>query len=218
MPRTRTILRESEHGVNTSIDARKHLGGLVGETIRTLTGRPNTILRIEGADVIVGTGRSPSGQPVPIQWVQDAIDQLFEKGELAIEVETVGYRSAFIGAVLATLPNVEVKPGTRRLRVERGTAQDTGARLKDLPPRSRQLVEATPLHSTESGVKACVEMTVYHDGHAGISVSRIEGPPGHRIVTQVDTLPLNDVEELRAHVLAVIARLPGAADEPLASE
>jgi hypothetical protein len=99
------------------LDARRHLEGLVGETIRTLTGRPNVILRIEGGDVIVGTQRSPNGQPVPIQWVQDAMDQLVGKGELAIEVSTVGYRSAFIGAVLATVPGVAVLEETRRVRL-----------------------------------------------------------------------------------------------------
>jgi hypothetical protein len=97
-------------------NARTHLERLVGETIRTLTGRPNTIIGIEGDDVIVGTTKSPNGQPIPLQSVQDAMDQLAEKGELAIEVSTVGYRSAFIGAVLATLPDVVVVEGTRRVR------------------------------------------------------------------------------------------------------
>lgn len=97
-------------------NTRAHLEGLVGNTIRTLTGRPNTVISIEGNDVIVGTSKSPNGQPIPLQWVQDAMDQLAEKGELAIEVSTVGYRSAFIGAVLATLPDVVVVEGTRRVR------------------------------------------------------------------------------------------------------
>jgi hypothetical protein len=98
-------------------DARSHLEGLVGQTIPTLTGRPNAILRIESGDVIVGTQRSPSGKAIPIEWVQNAMDQLAENGELAIEVSTVGYRSAFIGAVLRTLPGVEVMEGTRRVRL-----------------------------------------------------------------------------------------------------
>ena len=100
-------------------DARQHLERLVGRTIRTLSGRPNTVLRLEADDVIVGTNRSPSGQPVPIKWVQDAMDDLGRRGELSIEVSTVGYRSAFIGAVLATLPGAVVMEGTRRIRLER---------------------------------------------------------------------------------------------------
>jgi hypothetical protein len=46
------------------------------------------------------------------------MDQLFEEGEVAIEVATVGYRSAFIGAVLTTVPGAEVVEGTRRIRLD----------------------------------------------------------------------------------------------------
>lgn len=108
-----------------SHDARQHLLGLVGQTIRTLSGRSNTILRVEGDDVFVGTKRSPQGQSVPIKSVQEAMDQLVEEGELAIEVTTVGYRSAFIGAVLATLPDAVVSEGTRRIRLQRGSGDAT---------------------------------------------------------------------------------------------
>ena len=87
-------------------DARQYLESLVGQTILTLTGKPNFILEVRGTDVIVGTAKSPKGQPVPIRWVQDAMDQLERGRELEINVQTVGYRSAFIGAVLATLPGV----------------------------------------------------------------------------------------------------------------
>jgi hypothetical protein len=109
------------------LDARKHLQTLVGKTIRTLTGRPNVVLRLEGDSVIVGTSRSPSGQPVPIKEVQNAMDGLAEKKELAIEVSTVGYRSAFIGAVLSTLPGVRVVPGTRRVRLSCESANVSGS-------------------------------------------------------------------------------------------
>ena len=94
------------------VDSRSHLASLVGEAIFTLTGRPNRILRIEGDDVIVATQQSPNGQPVPIEWVQDAMDRLYDRGEIEISVPSVGYRSAFIGAVLSTLPGAvgEVRP------------------------------------------------------------------------------------------------------------
>jgi hypothetical protein len=91
-----------------SLDAREHLQGLIGRTIHTLTGAPNTILRLEGDRVIVGTRRSPSGKPVPVEWVQSAADRLLVEGEIDISVASVGYRSAFIGAVLLTIP------GTRK--------------------------------------------------------------------------------------------------------
>ena len=106
-------------GTKDVIDARAHLETLVGRTIQTLTaGRPNRILTISGDDVIVAAARSPQGRPVPIKWVQDAINQLVEQGEIVIDVETVGYRSAFIGAVLATLPGATVVTASpRRVRL-----------------------------------------------------------------------------------------------------
>lgn len=57
----------------TRPDAMAVLAGLTGRTIHTLTGRPNTTLRIEGDQVIVAMDRSPNGQPVPIRWIQDAL-------------------------------------------------------------------------------------------------------------------------------------------------
>lgn len=100
-------------------DARRHLESLVGQTIYTLTGKPNHVLEIRGKNVIVGTGKSPKGQPVPIQWIQDAMDQLARDGEIEINVKTVGYRSAFIGAVLATLPGAIGLTDPRRVRLSR---------------------------------------------------------------------------------------------------
>jgi len=93
-------------------DARKHLASLVGKELRTISGRPNTILALRGTEVIVATTRSPKGQPVPIAWVQAAINQLEENGEMTIDVKTVGYRSAFIGAVLRELPGAVVHQTT----------------------------------------------------------------------------------------------------------
>lgn len=47
---------------------------------------------------------SPKGRPVPIVEVQAAIDGLVFDGSIDITTKNVGYRSAFIGAVLMTLP------------------------------------------------------------------------------------------------------------------
>jgi hypothetical protein len=88
---------------------------LLGRDVHTLTdSKPNRILRLDGEDVIVGTMKSPDGRPVPIQWLQDAVDQLESKGEISVDVETLRYRSAFIGAFLATLPGARVLPTTPR--------------------------------------------------------------------------------------------------------
>jgi len=97
-------------------DARLVLEGLVGEEIRTLTGRPNTVLAVEGDTVRVATTRSPAGQPVPIKWVQDALDRLATEGEVEISVSSVGYRSAFIGAVLSALDGTEASPSTMHVK------------------------------------------------------------------------------------------------------
>lgn len=96
-------------------DVGSHLERLVGHTIATMSGHENRIIAIEADHVIVATKRSPQGQPIPISDVQAAFDELAAEGELAIETTTVGYRSAFVGATLLTIPGVERVPGTRRL-------------------------------------------------------------------------------------------------------
>jgi hypothetical protein len=89
------------------VDARSHLASLVGQEIKTQTGRSNRVLRIESDEVIVGTAKSPNGEPVPIAWVQNAFDLLERVSEVVIDIDTVVYRSAFIGAVLAMLPGTK---------------------------------------------------------------------------------------------------------------
>ena len=96
-------------------DVRALLSELVGVELLTLSGRPNRILGLEGMDVIVATGRSPAGTPVPLAWVKHALDELRATGELRIDVQTVGYRSAFIGSVLRELPGVSVLQAPQRL-------------------------------------------------------------------------------------------------------
>ena len=98
-------------------DAKDILERLVGQTIRTLTGRPNTVLGVEGDEVRVATTRSPNGTLVPIAWVQDALDRLATDGEVEISVDSVGYRSAFVGAVLSAVDGTESSPTTMRVRL-----------------------------------------------------------------------------------------------------
>jgi len=101
-------------------DARAHLNSLVGTTIHTVgQDRPNRILALDGADVVVATGHSPNGQRVAIAEVQAAIDMLERTGDLLLDKRNVGYRSAFIGAVLATLPGAVVSTRPRRVRLQR---------------------------------------------------------------------------------------------------
>lgn len=99
------------------MDAKEHLRSLVGREIHTLSGRPNRILSGTDEHVIVATSKSPEGRPVPISEIQGAIDVLERDGELQIDVATVGYRSAFIGAVLLTLPGAVGETNPRRVRL-----------------------------------------------------------------------------------------------------
>ena len=94
-----------------SVDARGLLESLVGQPIATVKeGRPNTVLAVNDANVIVGTGRSPDGEPVRIEWVQSGLDRLLEVGEIEVSVTSLGHRSSFVGAVLLTLPGATAVP------------------------------------------------------------------------------------------------------------
>jgi hypothetical protein len=86
-------------------DARTYLQDLVGQTIATVTGKPNTIVAVRGDDVFVRTENTadPAGEPVPIRWVQDAAQTSFADGRIGINTDEATHRSAFIGAVLSTI-------------------------------------------------------------------------------------------------------------------
>lgn len=96
-------------------DGRRLLSDLVGRPIQTIGGAANEVLEVRDDDVVVATARSPLGQPVPIAWVQDALDRLHAEEELQIDPSTVGHRSGFIGAVLRTLPNTRVEQNPLRI-------------------------------------------------------------------------------------------------------
>lgn len=100
------------------IDARKYLFALKGRTLYTLgQAKPNRIIKIDRKVVTVGTDKSPKGTTVQIEKVQEALDRLLKDGKVAVNGKTLGPRSGFIGAVLATVPGVEVdaKPAAVRL-------------------------------------------------------------------------------------------------------
>jgi hypothetical protein len=104
------------------VDARQFLGTLVDKQLFTITDRePNRVMALEGDFVRVETDHSgANGALVEIRWVQDAIDALYENGELRINKATLGHkRTAFIGAALSQLPDIEVVLPSQRLRVIR---------------------------------------------------------------------------------------------------
>jgi hypothetical protein len=102
-------------------EAATMLRSLVGKPLATITGRENRILSVEAGQVRVWTRRSPEGRNVPVAWVQDALDRLEQDGEIEISVAAVGYRSAFIGAVLQQLPGAQaVRTSPPRIRLPTG--------------------------------------------------------------------------------------------------
>jgi hypothetical protein len=114
-PPERPRTRRAPSRVGSAPDVAAFLAALVGQTIPTMTGRPNKILHVEGDVVWVGTNRSQQGQPVAIAEVQDAANRLFADGEIRIDVPTVGHRSAFVGAVLSALPGTRAELNPRRI-------------------------------------------------------------------------------------------------------
>ena len=116
------------------MDARALLESLTGRQILTITGQPNTIMGVAGDDVLVATGRSPAGQPVPVGSVQSGLDRLLETAEIEVSTASLGHRSSFIGAVLRTLPGTVVIPATPpRIRL---TDPATAYRLSEAGPIS----------------------------------------------------------------------------------
>jgi hypothetical protein len=84
------------------------LQSLIGEEIRTVAGNPNMVLAVHGDTALVRTERSPDGQPVGVGEVQKGMDKLAMHRSIRVSVDELGHRSAFVGAVLATLPGALV--------------------------------------------------------------------------------------------------------------
>jgi len=53
-----------------------------------------------------------------VGWIQDALDCLDTVGEIEISVNSVGHRSAFVGAVLCELPETQVIPEASPPRIK----------------------------------------------------------------------------------------------------
>lgn len=93
-------------------DARRLLQSLAGQQIRTIArSQPNRILGVDGDDAIIGTARTPTGQPVPLEEIQDALNRLVGGEAVEVTVESLGHRSSFIGALLAAFPGTHVDDG-----------------------------------------------------------------------------------------------------------
>ncbi|WP_089949541.1 hypothetical protein [Lentzea xinjiangensis] len=89
-------------------DALALLRSLIGDPVETVTGSVNTIVEVHEKRVLVATGRSPQGQWVDVRDVEAGLEKLHAQGSVLVSVGELGHRSAFVGAVLATIPGTVV--------------------------------------------------------------------------------------------------------------
>jgi hypothetical protein len=151
----------------------RHARSLVGTSTFTLTDeRENRILSIDGQTLVVATDKSPQGERVPIEDLRSGAARLFGDGEVRVNVAELGRRSSFVGALLATLPNVETLTDPVRLRVRRPlpTAEIERTRRRQLwdalrsenPDRADVLaqdVRAVGIYNTGRGIFADLKRT-----------------------------------------------------------
>lgn len=80
--------------------------------------------------------------------------------------------------------------------------------MSDLPTRSQQLIDATPIVPVRTGVRTIVELTAYPDGHANIAVGALDtSARGAMRYERSDSLPLNHRAELELFLKAIMDKL-----------
>jgi hypothetical protein len=80
--------------------------------------------------------------------------------------------------------------------------------MAELPARSLQLIDATPITKVRTGVRTVVELTAYPDGHANIAVGQVDTRErGAMRYERADSLPLNHRRELELFIKAILDRL-----------
>jgi len=100
---------------------RAYMQRLIGRELTTPVERePNWIRGLDGSRVIVATNSNLEGARVSISLVQTAVDRIFDGEEFVFNPHN---RSAFLGAVLETMDQVEVLTNPRRARLASGTAR-----------------------------------------------------------------------------------------------
>lgn len=101
---------------------REYLLGLKGQELSTVvTGAVNRVLDVTNSSVLVGTNSNPSGSPVSLSFIQEVVDQVFAGDEVIFDPQR---RSAFVGAVLATMDEVEVLTQPRRARLRKPESRE----------------------------------------------------------------------------------------------
>jgi hypothetical protein len=140
-------------GILVAIDARAHLPRFVGRPVHTIRqDQPNRVIAVDRPDVVVATHRSPAEQRIAIAEARPAMDILERTRDPLADRNIVGYRSAFIEAVLATSPRVPVP--TRPWPYQALTAFE---RLKlgmsNLPPHLIGPEPPRPVHRRRGGIR-----------------------------------------------------------------
>jgi hypothetical protein len=80
--------------------------------------------------------------------------------------------------------------------------------MTDLPRRSQDLIDRTPIVTVRTGQRAVVELTAYPDGHANITVGSLDtSNRGALRYERTDALPLNDRAEMERFLAAILDRL-----------
>lgn len=106
---------------------RAYMESLIGHVLPTVvSGKPNTIIGVEGSSVLVATEDNPGGARVSVSLVQSYVDRVFAGEEVIFDPHR---RSAFVGAVLQTMDRVEVLTEPRRARLVHESPQARADRL-----------------------------------------------------------------------------------------
>ena len=103
------------------------LRSLIGQEIRTVTGRPNMVLAVNTGAALVHTSQSPDGQMVAVTEVQEGLDKLAQQGTVGLNPGELGHRSSFIGAVLATLPGTQITLNPARITLGAPPVEKAGS-------------------------------------------------------------------------------------------
>ena len=160
------------------------LRSLVGQQLQTLRGQENVVLSVEGHSALVATSRSPGGQPVPIAWLQAVLDRLGAGEAVSITPAAVGHRSSFLGAVLATLPCVELSKGPPPAARQAGSPFSGEDVRRELEYRLRAFTRLLAMGATGLPPSAVRDVGLY-GGASGVwtDTARTRGIGGEDAVT-----------------------------------
>ncbi len=92
--------------------------------------------------------------------IQVAANELFAAGAIDVNPQTVGYRSAFVGAVLARIPGVVVETNPRRAHLAPSAEKELNVRPHGSAQRPRRFALVGCVKTKLSGVHAARDLYV----------------------------------------------------------